>query len=866
TFEMSSTSQDHGHHTCGLASTAWPVSEMESEFLEHASHEDSGQRNDNGTAGTRRRRIQLSSCFVCNVAFVAEKLDSLEDGVSWFQNLCKLLAVVPEQGEYLSETNPLCMKCCEVVEEFLYLQQQIEGLKKMISELSKMLGRRLVDKHTFTTTSRKNYQVKSKIYEVWIKRVNAPESQTFAVNIEERAPAINSRNEITVHSEQLAVPSSETDSDFALMNTLDSVSSANTLESNQNANCSNDANNQDCPSPVSVGFQDDDDEGMSDNDNIYVTNFNEETTDIQAENLESEITTAPSIIDEPNKPSSVSASPVCETDMSGGDSNRPATGGHELQPAKKETANRNVVTKRPAKGRKMHPCKFCGKIMPTNFALEMHVRTHTGERPFKCSICGKGCREKGSLQKHEKTHDDSRYEGEPKFECDICGKKYHIKSSLSIHRSDHENGFTRFKKMPKLSNGPPKPPRKPPVRKEKKYDENGNPIQMPKKPKPQNKKKLPKPPSDKPKVYRRRGRPPREGGPIICQQCGKPCKSEFLLKLHMQSHSDSRPFKCSKCQGAFKYKGDLQLGSTRILLIRIRSFLRFMRNLQQPQPKKFIQKRSTLISVESSSEEEFDTENEVEINTSIPASRSVRRTRGDSTKLTKSLQNEIEDNDTPTSSKVVRARTLAKKVSDAVTVQRSRKPRIQFAMKSSANTQGTQLTESYINEILGGKQLRLILTRVNLKVSVGRRSVSGPCGDATEPSNSKSVSDSITELQIRSIASKTDSITDTENAIVVEDEEYPLPGVKMEVHIEEEISQGISDKFEPVVPAASSLHRTTTHDALEPQQPTTSFQSQFPIIIHNPLLKNKTTAAPILFVPIRYDTKSPQENEGESEK
>lgn len=36
-----------------------------------------------------------------------------------------------------------------------------------------------------------------------------------------------------------------------------------------------------------------------------------------------------------------------------------------------------------------HKCKFCGKRFSSDSALKIHIRSHTGERPFVCEECGK---------------------------------------------------------------------------------------------------------------------------------------------------------------------------------------------------------------------------------------------------------------------------------------------------------------------------------------------------------------------------------------------------------------------------------------------------------------------------------------------
>jgi len=140
-----------------------------------------------------------------------------------------------------------------------------------------------------------------------------------------------------------------------------------------------------------------------------------------------------------------------------------------------------AVHMRSHSGEKPFECTVCNKRFTLSSTLVTHSRIHTGEKPYKCHMCDKAFSQSGDLSRHKRIHS-----GDKPYQCSLCHKAFRRSAHLDRHMKVHTG--------------------------------------------------------DK---------------PYKCSLCGKAFSESGNLNSHMRVHTGEKPYKCHMCDKAFSVSGEL---------------------------------------------------------------------------------------------------------------------------------------------------------------------------------------------------------------------------------------------------------------------------------------------------------------------
>ncbi|XP_012274421.1 zinc finger protein 708 [Orussus abietinus] len=187
-------------------------------------------------------------------------------------------------------------------------------------------------------------------------------------------------------------------------------------------------------------------------------------------------------------------------------------------------------------------CNECGKGFPLKERLKLHVRTHTGFKPYKCPECDKSFARGGQLVQHRRTHSQvkpyrcalcsgtftcaanlalhvKRHNGQKDHKCEICGRGFVRRDALKKHLECLHRDVKSF--LCVICN---------------KTFKGHLPQHM---------------------------RTHAQDRPHGCATCGQRFAQKSQLTVHLRTHSGQRPFRCLVCWQAFAHSTALKLHTRR---------------------------------------------------------------------------------------------------------------------------------------------------------------------------------------------------------------------------------------------------------------------------------------------------------------
>ncbi|XP_055312079.1 zinc finger and BTB domain-containing protein 41-like [Sitodiplosis mosellana] len=183
---------------------------------------------------------------------------------------------------------------------------------------------------------------------------------------------------------------------------------------------------------------------------------------------------------------------------------QPVGSGKKQKEGFRRRNKRTIPRNQAAKKQKKHKCHVCNHLACGKYALKIHLRIHTGEKPFECSIFSKSFARNAHLRRHSMTHKD-----ELPNACSKCARRFATPDEKQKHETRCQRSLFACNQCHYKT------------------------VQ---------------------KGHLKRHVQSNYGAKrsIKCEFCRNEFTKKFFLNQHLSStHSDQYPFKCSKCFGGY---------------------------------------------------------------------------------------------------------------------------------------------------------------------------------------------------------------------------------------------------------------------------------------------------------------------------